>query len=66
MFAIPLSTHSTMVAIPLSKHENKKICVTIAKVRNNAVEMPNSALKVSNDAVEVLFDALLFERKMKI
>lgn len=55
-----------MVAIPLSKHENKKICVTIAKVRNNAVEMLNSALKVPNDAVEVLFDALLFERKMKI
>lgn len=55
-----------MVAIPLSKHKTKKICVTIAKVRNNAVEMLNSALKVRNDAIEVQFDALLFERKMKI
>lgn len=55
-----------MVAIPLSKYKTKKICATIAKVRNNAVEMPNSALKVPNDAVEMLFDALLFERKMKI
>ncbi len=66
MFALPRSIHSTMVAIPLSKHKTKKICVTIAKVRNNAVEMLNSALKVRNDAIEVQFDALLFERKMKI